>query len=92
MGGCYATGNQYDIGHRGGALMSSLHRDNWDRQAGGQTGTIKYCDACTSKNDLCLDFSLPKNVSDEDNTPQRKILHKLSLINKILPSVHTTSC
>ena len=46
--------NQYDMGHRGCALMSSLLKANWDRQTGRQAGTSKYRDACASKNkDVC---------------------------------------
>jgi hypothetical protein len=30
--------NQYDIVRRGCALMSSLHKANWDGQAGRRTG------------------------------------------------------
>jgi hypothetical protein len=43
--------NQYDIGRRGCALMSSLLKANWDRQTARQTGTSNYRDACASKNE-----------------------------------------
>ena len=42
--------NQYDIGRRGCALMSSLPKANWDRQAGRRPVISKSRDACASKN------------------------------------------
>ena len=55
--------NQYDRGHRGCTLMSSLYKlTGTDEQADGQTCTSKYRDACASKNGLRHSHPIPNYV------------------------------
>ena len=42
--------NQYDIGRRGCAFMSTVPKANWDREAGRRAVTSKYKYACASQN------------------------------------------
>ena len=58
--------NQYDIGRRGCALMSSLLKANWDRRADGQAGTSKYRDACASKN------TYPNKITNQNKYKQQE--------------------